>query len=659
MKSGDDELLRQIEVYNEFDCLSTRLCRDWLLSLRPEGVTWFDPHADRSADDLEKDKKREEDRRVDDARILALRENLVRDAEESERDWRELLGYLLEFHRREARADWQRFFERTNPATELIHDGDCIGEMTLDPSHTPVPVKQSKVWRLRFPEQDYKITADSSVARSDNGTSIDIVELNADERWVDVKVGNRQEPFAEVLGLIPAAPINDAVIRAAIGCYAEAVAAGNEDDFPAVTGILRKQVPAIADGAPIVPHGTEQLPGTIAAIARMDGTHLVIQGPPGSGKTYTSAHAIVSLIETGKRVGVMSMSHKAINNLLKCVEAVAAERGVTFRGIKKSGEGDQRLDGQMIAESDDNKEIESGDHAIVGGTAWLFSREGLRRKLDYLFVDEAGQVPLANIVATGLAARNIVLVGDQMQLSHPGRSKHPAGSGVSALDYLMGDLPTVPEDRGVFLERTWRMHPSLCRFISDAFYESRLESHKTTELQKIHLSDDCAGILASTGLRYVAVEHDDNSQQSVEEAAQLDIAYRCLLGQSWTNQRGETNPVTVDDILIVSPFNMQVNLLKATLPPHARVGTVDKFQGQEAAVVLVSMASSSADYIPRGIEFLFSKNRLNVALSRARCLSVMFCSPRLLDVVCADLVKMNLVNTVCWAKQYALAQRTA
>jgi uncharacterized protein len=283
----------------------------------------------------------------------------------------------------------------------------------------------------------------------------------------------------------------------------------------------------------------------------------------------------------------------------------------------------------------------------------------LRGKLDYLFVDEAGQVPPANIVATGLAARNIVLVGDQMQLSHPGRSKHPAGSGVSALDYLMGDLPTVPEDRGVFLERTWRMHPSLCRFISDAFYESRLESHKTTELQKIHLSDDCAGILASTGLRYVAVEHDDNSQQSVEEAAQLDIAYRCLLGQSWTNQRGETNPVTVDDILVVSPFNMQVNLLKATLPPHARVGTVDKFQGQEAAVVLVSMASSSTDYIPRGIEFLFSKNRLNVALSRARCLSVMFCSPRLLDVVCADLVKMNLVNTVCWAKQYALAQRTA
>jgi uncharacterized protein len=124
MKSGDDELLRQIEVYNEFDCLSTRLCRDWLLSLRPEGVTWFDPHADRSADDLEKDKKREEDRRIDDARILALRENLLRDAKESERDWRELLGYLLEFHRREARADWQRFFERTNPATELIHDGD-------------------------------------------------------------------------------------------------------------------------------------------------------------------------------------------------------------------------------------------------------------------------------------------------------------------------------------------------------------------------------------------------------------------------------------------------------------------------------------------------------------------------------------------------------
>jgi len=165
--------------------------------------------------------------------------------------------------------------------------------------------------------------------------------------------------------------------------------------------------------------------------------------------------------------------------------------------------------------------------------------------------------------------------------------------------------------------------------------------------------DDCDGALAATGLRFVSVEHRDNAQRSIEEANRLGQAYRALLGRPWVNQKGERHPITTDDILVVSPYNMQVNLLKQTLPPGARVGTVDKFQGQEAAAVLVSMASSSADDAPRGIDFLFSRNRLNVALSRARCLSVIFCSPALLDVVCADLERMKLVNTVCWAKEYA------
>ena len=217
----------------------------------------------------------------------------------------------------------------------------------------------------------------------------------------------------------------------------------------------------------------------------------------------------------------------------------------------------------------------------------------------------------------------------------------------------MGDWATVPPDRGVFLERTWRMHPRLCRFVSDAFYDGRLESAECTVGQMLVLNGDEEGALGPFGLRFVPVEHQDNSQKSIEEAMVLERAYRALLGQPWINQKGENHPITTEDILVVSPYNMQVNLLKQRLPAGARVGTVDKFQGQEAAVVLVSMASSSAEEAPRGIDFLFSRNRLNVALSRARCLSVIFCSPALLDVVCADLEKMRLVNTVCWAKEFA------
>lgn len=220
----------------------------------------------------------------------------------------------------------------------------------------------------------------------------------------------------------------------------------------------------------------------------------------------------------------------------------------------------------------------------------------------------------------------------------------------------MNGWATVPPDRGIFLERTGRMHPRLCRFVSDAFYDGRLESAECTFGQMLVLEAVSDGALGPSGLKFVPVEHQDNSQKSVEEAMALDHAYCTLLGQPWINQRGETNPITSEDILVVSPYNMQVNLPKPRLPFGARVGTVDKFQGREAAVVLISMASSTADDAPRGIDFLFSRNRLNVALSR--CLSVIFCSPALLDLVCTDLERMKLVNTMCWAKEFALEDAT-
>jgi predicted RecB family nuclease len=651
LKTGDESLLEQIERYNEFDCLSTRLCRDWLLSLRPAETKWFDPEEEKAAEDAE----REELRREDDARILGTREALVAGIEGPERDWRELLGYLLEHHRREARSEWWKFFERLDPAYDLIADADCIGGLTVDTTRPPRPEKKSMVWRLNFPEQEFKFTIGDDPIRCDTGKSAGtILDLNEDERWLDLKVGPSKPPFGQSTSFMPSGPINDGPMRAAISRYAEAVIAGRADEHSAVTSILRKDRPRLDDSIILRGKG-ELLDETVDAVARMNKTHLVIQGPPGCGKTFTSAHAIVSLLENKKRVGVMSMSHKAINLLLKNIEDIALERGVSFRGIKLSSKEEQRLNGQMIEETSDNKQVSAGNYDLIGGTAWLFSRPALEKTLDYLFVDEAGQVSLANIVATGLCADNIVLVGDQMQLSQPSKGQHPGGSGVSGLDYLMGDWATVPRDRGVFLERTWRMHPRLCRFVSDAFYDGKLESAECTVGQRLELDGDCDGALAPSGLRFVAVEHQDNAQKSIEEVARLNEVYRALLGQTWVNQRGESQPITTEDILVVSPYNMQVNLLKQTLPAGARVGTVDKFQGQEAAAVLVSMASSSADDAPRGIDFLFSRNRLNVALSRARCLSVIFCSPALLDLVCADLERMKLVNTVCWAKEYASA----
>jgi predicted RecB family nuclease len=651
LKVGDDSLLQQIADYNEVDCISTRLCRDWLIDQRPAEIKWFDPDEEKAADDAEREAKRREG----DERIRVLREALVARVDRDERSWRELLGHLLEHHRREARSEWWKFFDRLDPAHAAIDDIECIGGLTVNPDHPPRLDKKSMIWRLDFPEQEFKMGVGKKPIRADTGNGAgEIVGLNEEERWLDLRVGPTRPPFGDSISLVPEGPQNDTVIRDAIGRYAEAVAAGQADSYPAVTSILRKDRPRL-DGSPILRGSGDLLADTVDAIGRMDRTHLVIQGPPGSGKTFTSAHAIVALLENGKRVGVTSLSHKAINNLLRKVEEVAFERCVSFKGVKQSSQEDQRLNGDMIEDTGDNKVATSGDYNLIGGTAWLFSRPEMDRKVDYLFVDEAGQVSLANMVATGLCAENIVLVGDQMQLSQPAKGQHPGGSGVSALDYLMGHWQTVPADRGIFLGLTWRMHPRLCRFVSDAFYEGRLESAECTFGQMLRLNGDHDSAFAPSGLRFVPVEHTDNTQKSTEEAMRIDQAYRSLLGQPWVNEKSETRAITSEDILVVSPYNMQVNLLKRRLPVGARVGTVDKFQGQEAAVVLVSMASSSADDAPRGIDFLFSKNRLNVALSRARCLSVIFCSPALLGVVCADLERMNLVNTVCWAKEFAVA----
>jgi superfamily I DNA and/or RNA helicase len=211
----------------------------------------------------------------------------------------------------------------------------------------------------------------------------------------------------------------------------------------------------------------------------------------------------------------------------------------------------------------------------------------------------------------------------------------------------------VPPERGVFLSKTRRMHPDLCRFVSDAFYEGRLTAEAENEQQSLVLNPDADPALAPTGLRFISVEHEGCSQKSEPEAERVRRLYRSLLEQHWTDREGRVRPLRIDDILVVSPYNMQVNLLRSRLPEGARVGTVDKFQGQEAAVVLISMATSSGDDLPRQIEFLYSRNRLNVAISRARCLAVILASPRLLETSCSTIEQMRLVNALCWAKTYA------
>jgi predicted RecB family nuclease len=653
-QTGNQALLDQIGAYNEADCRSLLMCRDWLLRLRPSGVPWFGTETAADTGVLADDPARAAKRKEDEERNAALVARLMDSVTEMDREWRELAGQLVDFHKRGAKPEWWAMFNRQDMTEEqLIDDAECIGGLEPNPDRLPFHEKQSTIHSFRFPAQDFKMRLGGDVLIADTLASAgEIVRLDEDKFEISMKRGRNREPLPRRFSLIPKGPLGDKVLRAAIARYVGAVLEGDEYRYSAITGILRRDYPRF-QGLTGIGDDRDEVARAIHAIGRLDRSHLLIQGPPGGGKTYTASHAIVEMIARGKRVGVSSHSHKAINNLLVEVEKVAAAGKLPFRGVKKSSYEEQRLNGSIVEDTTDNGYAAAGGHDLIAGTAWLFAREELDQQIDYLFVDEAGQVSLANTVAMGVSARNVILVGDQMQLSQPLKGSHPGRSGLSALEHVLDGAATVPPERGVFLSKTRRMHPDLCRFISDAFYDGRLTAEAGNERQRLILNPDADPVLAPSGLRFISVEHEGCSQKSELEAERVRRLYQSLLGQRWTDQEGQVRPIGIDDILVVSPYNMQVNLLRARLPEGARVGTVDKFQGQEAAVVLVSMATSSGDDLPRQIEFLYSRNRLNVAISRARCLAVIVASPRLLETSCATIEQLRLVNALCWAKNFA------
>lgn len=650
----DGHLLQEIADYNEADCRSTLLLRDWLLTLRPAGTAWFDGAAAEAPDPSREAKRLDAERRALDttARLLAGATN--------DRTLRVLVADLLEFHRREAKPEWWAMFHRQDLAEEeLIDDAECIGGLRRNPTRPPQPIARSLVHSFTFPPQDFKLRVGDKPKRANTlAAAGEIVALDEEQRSVSLKIGVKAEPFEGAFSIIPSGPIDNAVLRDAVYRYADSLIA-SDGRYGAITSVLNRDVPRMLgrkSGDAVVPGGDDNVvDAAIAAISRLDASHMLVQGPPGAGKTFLSSRAIVELIVQGRRIGVASNSHKAINTLLTEISIEATKRGVIFRGAKKCSEDEHRSNSAMIADLFTNEEIAASPFNLVAGTAWLFARPEFDQAFDYLFVDEAGQVSLANMVAMGVSARNLVLVGDQMQLAQPIKGDHPRDSGLSVLDYVLGEHATVPPHRGVFLARTRRMHPDICRFISQAVYDSRLHADEQNAVQRLVLRTGADAALRPTGVSFVPVAHDDCSQRSEEEGLRVREIYDSLLQQDWINREGQNERITVKDILVVSPYNMQVNHLKAVLPQGALVGTVDKFQGQEAAVVLVSMATSSAEDMPRGMEFLFSRNRLNVAISRAKALAVVVANPRLFEAPCGRIEHMRLVNTLCFLRAYAEA----
>ena len=624
LDSGDDALLEAIERYNEFDCRATEALRDWLLERRAEaGIeTWWEPRPAREVP---------EERTEAIAEREALRQALLAGAEESDERW--LAAQLLEYHRREDRPVWWRFFRRLESTEEELRDWDTEAIAGLEPTdEPPEPVKRSLVHTLRFPPQQHKL-GPGDVVDPETEAGEEIVSIDEEHGLLRLKRGPKREGESLPRALIPGGPWITTAQRAALARLGRELLEPT-GRYEALRGILRRDLPLGGESV-----HTNDLDELKALVSRLDETHLFIQGPPGSGKTYTGARLIVHLLREGRRVGICAPSHKAIHKLLGEVEAVAATEAFVFRGIKRGDDEESTYEGQFVTTSSDIGAVLDPEVRLVAGTAWLHSREELDSTLDFLFVDEAGQVSLADALAVGTAARNVVFLGDPLQLAQVSQGVHPGGTGCSVLEHLLGEATTVPPERGVFLERTWRMHPAVCSFVSEVVYDGRLEPAPGRERQSI------TGVGA--GLRYVPVEHEGRSQAAPEEAEAIAAEVERLLGATFTDAEGRTRPLRHEDVLVVAPYNQQVRCLRAALPETVRVGTVDKFQGQEAPVVLYSTTSSSGDEVPRGLEFLFSRNRLNVAISRAQCLAVLVGSPRLLDVRTRSVDQVRLVNALC------------
>jgi predicted RecB family nuclease len=654
--TGDDEILTEIGRYNEFDCVSTLRCRDWLVGLRPGGMSWASGAGHVAAAGAPADDGASAARREAEARSADLAVALIAGAD-AEPDFahRRLVADLLEFHRREAKPTWWAMFDRRDRnVADLVDDAECLADLRSVPGIPPRADKRSMIYTFTFPAQDFKLKVEDKPLRAGTLEPVgEVVAIDEDARLIELKLGPSRSAIVDGDSLIPSGPVGDKVLRDAVHRYANALVA-HDGRYRAVDDIIRRAAPRLGDTeGPVVPVGVDATAATIDAVARMQDTFLLVQGPPGAGKTFTSAHAIVSLLAAGRRVAVASNGHKAINNLLAEVERLATERGLRLRGVKKSSRADQMLGtGGWIEETLSNEGVLPA-HQLVAGTAWLFARPELDQAFDHLFIDEAGQVSLANVVAMGVSARNVVLVGDQMQLSQPVKGTHPRGSGASALDHVLEGRSTVPDRQGVFLPQTRRMHPDLCAFVSAAFYDGRLSSSDDTARQRIDVDPTAdPEALAPSGLRFVDVDSVGCTQRSEAEAARIASTFDVLMCGTWTDRMGRVAPITPGDVLVVTPYNMQVDLLRRTLPTGARVGTVDKFQGQEAAVVLISMVTSSGDDLPRDIEFLYSLNRLNVAVSRARCLAVIYANPLLLQVPCGTVRQMTLVNGLCRAKAF-------
>lgn len=640
-----------VEAYNRDDCVSTEALRDWLETQRTklieQGIEITRPEPGDGAPSENLSAWLE--------RITPLIEQLVADvpADPEERSpeqhARWLLANLLEWHRREEKATWWEYYRLCDlSADELLDDRAGLSGLTF--IETVGGTANCPIHRYSFPVQEADIRAGKGL-KAVGGQSIGTVEdISREERTINIKktaaMAGEHPTAVFVHEYVSSEPMQEALVRLATYVCENGMEGG--DAYKAARDMLMRVAPRIADGSPPRLESEKPLEAGVRIAPLLASGVLPIQGPPGTGKTHTGAHMICELVRQGKKVGIVANGHEVIRNLLNKVIEVAEKTGTPLVCIQKpkSGSKEEATDRLRFAKKS-NAEVFAAlqaDCSVAGGTAWLWSIPDAFECLDVLFVDEAAQMSLANVLAVSQAAKSLILLGDPQQLDQPMQGSHPDGTGCSALDHLLSGKQTIAEDEGLFLDVTWRLHPEICAYTSELFYESKLTFKEESSGQRVNAE----GIMGGTGLRFVPVEHSGNQNCSPEEAdiiANL-VADVLARGATWIDRDGNEKPLSIADILIIAPYNAQVFEIQRRLP-QARVGTVDKFQGQEAPISIYSLASSSHADAPRGMEFLYSLNRLNVATSRAKCVTILVGSPQVFQAECRTPRQMQLANAFC------------
>lgn len=646
-----NEVRAVVEGYNRDDCVSALRLRDWLEQLRASveaGGTSVPRPVPK--DGAAPEKLDDRARRVQ-ALMAALTADVPADRAErgDEQQARWLLAHLLDWHRREAKAPWWEFFR----LRDLSEDELLAEKAALSGLHFVARVggtKRSPIDRYEYPRQDTEVRNGDALHLPDGTDFGGVATIDRVARTVDVKKRGAQadvHPSAVFAhSVMTTEVLADALLRIADDVVQYGVSGGTQ--YRAARDLLLGRPPRLRTG--VFEIGTDETAVQFAVriAADLDDTVLPIQGPPGAGKTFTGARMICELVRRGARVGVTAVSHKVIRKLLDDVVEAAGELRVQINCVHKvKTKSDPPSSVEQSTDNDDViTRLGDGRAHVVGGTQWLWARAASLGAIDVLFVDEAGQISLANVLAASQVARSVVLLGDPQQLEQPQQGTHPEGADVSALEHLLRGHKTIPADRGIFLPETWRLAPNICAFTSEVFYEGRLHARAGLEQQALVGTAPFDG----AGLWVAAVAHEGNQNSSSEEVDLIDRIVAALLRPDarWIDSNGATHAMTAQQILVVAPYNSQVALLSERLETRGvRVGTVDKFQGQEAPVVIYSMATSIPEDAPRGMEFLYSLNRLNVATSRARCACILVACPRLFEPECKSPRQMQLANAIC------------